>query len=463
MLKVEKQIEIILASKSPRRKELLSQIGVRYRCMVSEKEEVIETRVPSEAVMELSEQKANEVARQLLEERAGKTAQTEAIGQAEKEKQSELVEKMPSYLIIGADTVVSCDGNILGKPKDEAEAFRMLRTLSGRTHEVYTGVTVLFVPEREEKPIRKLQFAECTKVCVAALSDADIKWYIGTGEPADKAGAYGIQGQFGKFVLKIEGDYNNVVGLPVARLFQEVRSRWGLNMTDRMLEGPRDVKACIFDLDGTTLDTIESIGTTVNMVLAEFGLPAHDMEAYKTFAGDGQFELLKRSLTAAGDTALTHYEEAVLRYTELFKERCTYHVVPYDGIRELFEKLKCRGIKLCIFSNKRQENVEHLLDTLFGENYFSVVLGQRDDYQKKPSGEGLDIILKAADVSAENCMYFGDTNTDMQTGKNYGLYTVGVLWGFRQQQELIAAGADALVAAPSEIVGLIEGMSERNE
>ena len=439
-MEVKKALEVILASGSPRRKELLHQIGIEYRCIVSTKEEVITTELPVEVVKELSGQKALDVYGKLCEEQEG--VQAPRLFYAPK-------------IIIGADTVVSYGGKILGKPKDEEDAFRMLSLLSGNDHEVYTGVTVLYLSGREKNPVQKLQFAECTKVHVAVLSEKDIREYIATGEPSDKAGAYGIQGLFGKYVTGISGDYHNVVGLPVARLFQEVKNRWGIDLCTSVIQNRQKIKACIFDLDGTTLDTIISIGTTVNMVLEELGLGIHSMEEYKSFAGDGQFELIRRSLRASGDTELLHYEQAIKRYTELFKERCHYQVKPFEGIRELFASLRADGKKIAIFSNKRQENVESILKKQFEAGYFDAVLGQRDDYRKKPSAEGIDIILSALGVEEKDCLYIGDTNTDMMTGKNAGLYTIGVLWGFRSEEELVKAGADYLVSEPKEIMDLL--------
>jgi septum formation protein len=142
-------------------------------------------------------------------------------------------------LVIGADTVVSVDGKILGKPKDDEDAFRMLRLLQGRTHQVYTGVTLVYdeqgsgreicgdnvadMQEDENYGIGELTFNMCTEVTFYPMSDCEIREYISTGDPMDKAGAYGIQSGGAKFVKEIRGDYNNVVGLPVSRLYQELR------------------------------------------------------------------------------------------------------------------------------------------------------------------------------------------------------------------------------------------------
>ena len=124
--------------------------------------------------------------------------------------------------VIGADTIVVLRREILGKPKDAADAARMLSELSGRAHEVMTGVCVIDICEG--KRVSEASFSECTKVYVSRLTPQDIEDYIATGEPFDKAGAYGIQGVFARYIERIDGDYNNVVGLPVGRLFREFLS-----------------------------------------------------------------------------------------------------------------------------------------------------------------------------------------------------------------------------------------------
>lgn len=198
-----KKTRIILASASPRRRELLAQIGMEFEVMVSNVEERVTATLPDEVVQELSEQKAEAVLA-VLQAREGET-------------------DAPT-LVIGADTIVACDNKILGKPKDEEDAKRMLRLLSGRTHEVYTGVTMLFSPQSPAgSPVRCHTFFECTKVCFAPMTEAEIAEYVATKDPLDKAGAYGIQGFCARYIKGIEGDYNNVVGLPVGRLYQELK------------------------------------------------------------------------------------------------------------------------------------------------------------------------------------------------------------------------------------------------
>lgn len=183
---------IVLASASPRRKELLHQAGIQFDIIISNVKEVITKTDPAGVVEELSSQKARAVAQKVKD----------------------------GTIVIGADTVVALDGKILGKPADVPEAVDMLRALQGRTHQVYTGVTLL---EKRSGSERVCTFSECTQVEMYPVSEEEINAYVATGEPMDKAGAYGIQGRAGVFVKRITGDYNNVVGLPIARLYQEMK------------------------------------------------------------------------------------------------------------------------------------------------------------------------------------------------------------------------------------------------
>lgn len=185
-------MKIILASQSPRRKELLSRIGLDFQVCPSTVEEKISSTDPVEVVKELSRQKAYDVA--------------EKFSQTEK-------------LVIGADTIVVYDGKILGKPKDQEDAARILGMLQGQTHSVYTGVT-LVREEAGQKESTAVTFAEETQVMMYPMSEEEIRWYVDSKEPMDKAGAYGIQGLGARFIREIKGDYNNVVGLPAARIYQ---------------------------------------------------------------------------------------------------------------------------------------------------------------------------------------------------------------------------------------------------
>jgi len=178
---------IILASASPRRKEILELADLKFDVMPSDAQEITTKTAPNEVVMELASLKAKDIYKK-------------------SEKQS---------MIVGADTVVAYQGQILGKPTDEADAKRMLTMLSGQTHEVYTGVCVI-------EDGKTKTFYEETKVTFYEISDEQIDHYIKTEEPMDKAGSYGIQGKAAVFIKGIEGDYYNVVGFPIARFLQEI-------------------------------------------------------------------------------------------------------------------------------------------------------------------------------------------------------------------------------------------------
>ena len=180
--------KLILASGSPRRKELLELADISFEIVVSEIEETIGAySSPADIVMSLALQKASAV-----------------------------VEHHEDSVVLGADTIVTYESRILGKPKDEAEAKEILQLLSGKTHEVYTGVALV----SKEKTIT---FYERTEVMFWELTEEEIDAYIGTKEPLDKAGSYGIQGKGSIFVQHIQGDYYSVVGLPIARLVRELK------------------------------------------------------------------------------------------------------------------------------------------------------------------------------------------------------------------------------------------------
>lgn len=191
--------QLILASGSPRRKEILEQCGISFLIQKSEAEEVITKTEPGEAVKELSAQKAKDVAGMITEE---------------------------DCIILGADTIVVNEGKILGKPENEEDAFAMISSLQGHAHSVFTGVTLIIRHRGIEKQI---SIYEETEVVICQMDEEEIKAYIQSREPMDKAGAYGIQGIFASYVKEIHGDYYNVVGLPISRIREELK-RQGINL-----------------------------------------------------------------------------------------------------------------------------------------------------------------------------------------------------------------------------------------
>ena len=214
----EQNVRLVLASASPRRRELLSQIGLEFTVMPSTKEENAKTTEAGALVQELSRQKAVDIWEQL----SGGQGQNPDADQEQISEETQEPnlngKRQPELLVIGADTVVCCEGKILGKPHSREAAAEMLTALQGRSHEVYTGVTLYSQSET-------VTFFECTQVEFYPMTEVEISEYIDSKEPMDKAGAYGIQGLGARFVKGIRGDYNNVVGLPVGRLYQELKSR----------------------------------------------------------------------------------------------------------------------------------------------------------------------------------------------------------------------------------------------
>lgn len=188
---------VILASASPRRTELLKQAGIAHIIMPATCDEQTSATQPEQYVMELAERKATDVLACYVKDHPGE-----------------------SVIVIGSDTVVSVDGKILGKPKTEEEAFTMLSSLQNHTHQVYTGVAVL---ENKNGKETKKVFCEQSDVEVYPMTKEEILSYIKTGDCMDKAGAYGVQGHFAIYIKGIHGDYNNIVGLPIARLYQELK------------------------------------------------------------------------------------------------------------------------------------------------------------------------------------------------------------------------------------------------
>ncbi len=198
------ECKVVLASKSPRRKQLLEQIGVEFDIWPSTCEEITQKSLPEEVCIELCKLKAMDVASQI------KTYQ---------EEHPELVTPQ-DILVIGADTIVSCEGEILGKPHDEADAKKMLCQLSDNMNSVYTGVCFIFISK--DGRAGEYSFYEKTDVYFYPIPEDDIDKYIESGEPMDKAGAYGIQGVLAKFVKSVDGDFYNVVGLPLSRIWHEL-------------------------------------------------------------------------------------------------------------------------------------------------------------------------------------------------------------------------------------------------
>ena len=213
-------------------------------------------------------------------------------------------------------------------------------------------------------------------------------------------------------------------------------------------------RACIFDLDGTLCDSVESIAWSGNQMLAELGMRQASLEDYKIFVGDGVDVLRRRLLRFGGDENAVHFEEAKKRYMKYFEEGCLYRVKPYPGITETLDALKKHGAKLAVLSNKPHSKTTRVIKKVFASGMFDLVEGQSELFPRKPDPAGALFLAEKLGVSPEECLYIGDTGTDMKTGKAAGMYTVGVLWGFRGREELLRDGADQVVAEAGELVDI---------
>lgn len=214
-------------------------------------------------------------------------------------------------------------------------------------------------------------------------------------------------------------------------------------------------KVAIFDLDGTLTDTLESMAVAGNKTLEGVGLEKRSIEEYKYFAGDGAATLVRRMLVASGDTECKLFDKAYNLYRKQFAIDCTYKVKIYDGIMEMVKQMKEKGMKLAVLSNKPHARAVEVVYKFFGEGLFDIVQGQVDGVAKKPDPQGAILIAKKLGVETNECLYVGDTDVDMKTGKSADMFTVGVLWGFRDEEELRTNGADKIVSKPSEIVKLL--------
>lgn len=215
------------------------------------------------------------------------------------------------------------------------------------------------------------------------------------------------------------------------------------------------MKACIFDLDGTLTNTLESMTYSVNLTLEEMGLSKITKDQCRLFVGNGARVLMEKSLKAAGDKDASRIEEGMEIYGRIFDQNCTYHVTPYEGIPEMLKALKDKGIHLAVLSNKPDRQTVKVVKAIFGEELFDYAQGQKEGIRRKPEPDGVWYLMEQMHVSKEECLYIGDSEVDAATGRNAGLKTIGVLWGFRDRKTLETAGADDLIDRPDELLQFV--------
>lgn len=199
-------------------------------------------------------------------------------------------------------------------------------------------------------------------------------------------------------------------------------------------------KACIFDLDGTLTDTLESLAYSVNRTMDEIGMPRITEEQCREFVGNGAKVLIEKTLKASGDEALEKFDEAYAAYLRIFDRCCTYRVKPYPGIPELLKELKAQGLKLGVLSNKPDRQAVHVVEEIFGKDIFDHIQGQKEGVPRKPDPAAVLSIAAGFGAEPSETLYVGDSEVDGATGRAAGMDTVLVTWGFRSRDVLEAAG-----------------------
>lgn len=215
------------------------------------------------------------------------------------------------------------------------------------------------------------------------------------------------------------------------------------------------VPLILFDLDGTLVDTLEDLAVSTNEALRQFGCPPHRLEDYRYLVGNGARRLIERALPDEFRS-----EETILCVQKLYEEHYAKHFLdhskPYDGMEETLRSLRADGCRLAVVSNKPHEFAEQMVRTIFGENLFFSVLGHRVGAPHKPDPLTVYETIALADATTLSTVYVGDSNVDVETGRNANLPVIGCAWGFRGAEELITAGADRIAFEPKEIRSFVK-------
>ena len=211
-------------------------------------------------------------------------------------------------------------------------------------------------------------------------------------------------------------------------------------------------KLCIFDLDGTLLDTLGTISGYANEALEKNGIAPIEKNEYKYLVGKGASNLVAGMLRYRGCYSEELFGKVFADYNEAYNKNTTRDTEVYPGIRELLDALKAKSIRIAVVSNKPDFATRSVVAAFFGEGYLDEVRGQREGVPIKPDPTAVFEVMEKFGATPEDCIYAGDTGVDMQTGKNAHLLTVGVLWGFREKDELIENGADHVIAKAEELL-----------
>lgn len=215
-------------------------------------------------------------------------------------------------------------------------------------------------------------------------------------------------------------------------------------------------KLAIFDLDGTLLNTLNDLADSCNYILEKYHLPVHALDSYKNFVGNGMTQLIERALPSELKSDLEVIEKIKDEFLEYYTKHSAIKTAPYDGVIEMLKSLSSMNIKLAVASNKFMEGAQALVKKYFSEIKFSSVFGQRTNVPMKPNPQIVyDIMNELGITNKEEIIYVGDTGTDMQTAVNAGITSIGVLWGFRSEEELKNQGAQYIINYPEKLLEIV--------
>ena len=213
-------------------------------------------------------------------------------------------------------------------------------------------------------------------------------------------------------------------------------------------------KLCIFDMDGTLVNTINTIAYFGNTALKKFGFEEIDTKKYKLLVGNGSDVLIQRMLKVLGAEEMD-YKPVHSYYVDIYDKDFMYLTEPYAGIINMLKSIKEKGVKTAVLSNKDHSTAQKVADDLFEAGLIDLCIGARAGVPLKPAPDAVFEIIEHFGVEKEDCLYIGDTGTDIQTAKNAELFSVGVLWGFRDEKELKDAGADVIISDPMALVEMV--------
>ena len=214
------------------------------------------------------------------------------------------------------------------------------------------------------------------------------------------------------------------------------------------------IEAVLFDLDGTLANSLKDLADATNYAIGRFGYPSRDTECFKYFAGDGMAKMIERALPEIPDKSDT--AKSILPvFLDYYADHYCDNTAAYPGAVELIDALRQRGIKVAVVTNKAQSMAQKVVQKLYG-NRFDLILGMRDGIPAKPDPTAALIAMDTLGVKPERCVFVGDSKMDVMTGVNSGAYPVGVLLGFRKEDELIGGGAKSIISEPKELLAIID-------